>query len=237
MRWMFQPCFAIMLADIRSALRYPGDILSGLSFFIMITTLVPLGLGSDQGELARIAPAMIWIAVMLASLPQMDRLFTRHAKDGVLEQMLVSPAPMAMLMLARILAAWVIIILPLVLAAPILGLMFGLPVHMLAGVLGFLAMGGLCLVLIGAMAAALSLGSRQSGIFTAIIVLPLSMPVLIFGVAGISAIQTDHAMAGDSTGALIGASTGHIMLLGALTLVLLVLSPPVTAAAIRFSEE
>jgi heme exporter protein B len=176
---------------------------------------------------------MIWIAVMLASLPQMDRLFTRHAKDGVLEQMLVSPAPMAMLMLAKILAAWVIIILPLVLAAPVLGLMFGLPVHMLAGVLGCLGMGGLCLVLIGAMAAALSLGSRQSGIFTAIIVLPLSMPVLIFGVAGISAIQADDAMAGAST----GASTGHIMLLGALTLVLLVLSPPVTAAAIRFSEE
>jgi heme exporter protein B len=136
---------------------------------------------------------------------------------------------MAMLMLAKILAAWVIIILPLVLAAPVLGLMFGLPVHMLAGVLGCLGMGGLCLVLIGAMAAALSLGSRQSGIFTAIIVLPLSMPVLIFGVAGISAIQADDAMA--------GASTGHIMLLGALTLVLLVLSPPVTAAAIRFSEE
>jgi heme exporter protein B len=88
-------------------------------------------------------------------------------------------------------------------------------------------------VLIGAMAAALSLGSRQSGIFTAIIVLPLSMPVLIFGVASISAIQADDAMAGAST----GASTGHIMLLGALTLVLLVLSPPVTAAAIRFSEE
>jgi heme exporter protein B len=111
--------------------------------------------------------------------------------------------------------------------------MFGLPVHMLAGVLGCLGMGGLCLVLIGAMAAALSLGSRQSGIFTAIIVLPLSMPVLIFGVASISAIQADDAMAGAST----GASTGHIMLLGALTLVLLVLSPPVTAAAIRFSEE
>jgi heme exporter protein B len=103
--------------------------------------------------------------------------------------------------------------------------MFGLPANLLAVMLGFLAMGGLCLVLIGSMAAALVLGSRQSGIFTAIIVLPLSMPVLIFGVAGISAMQTGGEM------------TGHMMLLAALTLVLLVLSPPVTAAAIRFSEE
>ncbi len=222
---MIRPCLAVMIADMRSALRYPADMLSGLSFFIMITTLVPLGLGSDQEELARIAPAIIWISVMLASLPQMDRLFSRHAKDGVLEQMLVSPAPMTMLMLAKIIAAWIIIILPLVLAAPLLGLMFGLPANLLAAMLGFLAMGGLCLVLIGSMAAALVLGSRQSGIFTAIIVLPLSMPVLIFGVAGISAMQTGGEM------------TGHMMLLAALTLVLVVLSPPVTAAAIRFSEE
>lgn len=225
MSGMIRPCVSVLAADFRSALRYPGDILSGLSFFIMITTLIPLGLGPDQGELARIAPAMIWIAVMLASLPQMDRMFSRASKDGVLEQMLVSPAPMSMLMMAKTFAAWLIIILPLVLASPILGIMFGLPLNMLVKMLGILSMGGLCLVLIGAMAAALVLGSRQSGIFTAIIVLPLSMPVLIFGVAGISALQNRADV------------TGHTMLLGALTLVLLVLSPLVTAAAIRFSEE
>ena len=112
MNAMIRPCLAVMIADMWSALRYPADMLSGLSFFIMITTLVPLGLGSDQGELVRIAPAIIWISVMLASLPQMDRLFSRHAKDGVLEQMLVSPTPMTMLMLAKIIAAWIIIILP-----------------------------------------------------------------------------------------------------------------------------
>jgi heme exporter protein B len=155
----------------------------------------------------------------------MDRMFSRASKDGVLEQMLVSPAPMSMLMMAKTFAAWLIIILPLVLASPILGIMFGLPLNMLVKMLGILSMGGLCLVLIGAMAAALVLGSRQSGIFTAIIVLPLSMPVLIFGVAGISALQNGADV------------TGHTMLLGALTLVLLVLSPLVTAAAIRFSEE
>ncbi|HCP17671.1 MAG TPA: heme exporter protein CcmB [Alphaproteobacteria bacterium] len=225
MRAILNPCLAVIMADIRASLRYPGDILSGLSYFIMIATLIPLGLGADQGELARIAPVMIWIAVMLASLPQMDRLFSRIAKDGVLEQMLISPTPMTMLMLAKIIAAWLIIILPLVLAAPVIGIMFGLALDRLAMMLCFLAIGGLCLVMIGAMAAALVLGSRQSGVFTAIIVLPLSMPVLIFGVAGISALQSGADMA------------GHMMLLGALTLILLVLSPPVTAAAIRFSEE
>ncbi len=211
--------------DLRSACRYPGDMLASVMFFVMITTLVPLGLGPDQALLAQIAPAIIWIAVMLASLPQMDRLFTQEARDGVLEQMLVSPAPMPLLMLAKALAAWVIIILPLMLSAPVLALMLGLSFNGLWAIGAFLGLGGLCLVLIGSMAAGLTLGSRRSGVFIALIVLPLAMPVLIFGVMATTAVLT-------------GADAkGHFMLLAALALILLVLAPPVSAAAIRFAEE
>jgi heme exporter protein B len=199
--------------------------LASVIFFVMITTLVPLGLGPDQALLVQIAPAIIWIAVMLASLPQMDRLFTREARDGVLEQMLVSPAPMPLLMLAKALAAWVIIILPLMLAAPVLALMLGLTFTGLWAIGIFLGLGGLCLILIGAMAAGLTLGSRRSGIFIALIVLPLAMPVLIFGVLATTAILTG------------GDAKGHLMLLTAIALILLVLAPPVSAAAIRFAEE
>jgi heme exporter protein B len=215
----------VFFNDLRSACRHPGDMLASVIFFVMITTLVPLGLGPDQALLVQIAPAIIWIAVMLASLPQMDRLFTREARDGVLEQMLVSPAPMPLLMLAKALAAWVIIILPLMLAAPVLALMLGLTFTGLWAIGIFLGLGGLCLILIGAMAAGLTLGSRRSGIFIALIVLPLAMPVLIFGVLATTAILTG------------GDAKGHLMLLTAIALILLVLAPPVSAAAIRFAEE
>ena len=215
----------LFVHDLRAACRYPGDMLASVMFFVMITTLVPLGLGPDQALLAQIAPAIIWIAVMLASLPQMDRLYTREARDGVLEQMLVSPAPMPLLMLAKALAAWVIIILPLILSAPVLAVMLSLSINGLFAIVAFLGLGGLCLVLIGSMAAGLTLGSRRSGIFIALIVLPLAMPVLIFGVMATTAVLTG------------GDAIGHLMLLAALTLILLVLAPPVSAAAIRFAEE
>ena len=215
----------LFVHDLRAACRYPGDMLASVMFFVMITTLVPLGLGPDQALLAQIAPAIIWIAVMLASLPQMDRLYTREARDGVLEQMLVSPAPLPLLMLAKALAAWVIIILPLILSAPVLAVMLGLSINGLLAIVAFLGLGGLCLVLIGSMAAGLTLGSRRSGIFIALIVLPLAMPVLIFGVMATTAVLTG------------GDAIGHLMLLAALTLILLVLAPPVSAAAIRFAEE
>jgi len=215
----------LFVHDLRAACRYPGDMLASVMFFVMITTLVPLGLGPDQALLAQIAPAIIWIAVMLASLPQMDRLYTREARDGVLEQMLVSPAPVPLLMLAKALAAWVIIILPLILSAPVLAVMLGLSINGLLAIVAFLGLGGLCLVLIGSMAAGLTLGSRRSGIFIALIVLPLAMPVLIFGVMATTAVLTG------------GDAIGHLMLLAGLTLILLVLAPPVSAAAIRFAEE
>jgi heme exporter protein B len=132
---------------------------------------------------------------------------------------------MPLLMLAKALAAWVIIILPLMLAAPVLALMLGLTFTGLWAIGIFLGLGGLCLILIGAMAAGLTLGSRRSGIFIALIVLPLAMPVLIFGVLATTAILTG------------GDAKGHLMLLTAIALILLVLAPPVSAAAIRFAEE
>jgi heme exporter protein B len=225
MTTLFSIPMMLFVHDLRAACRYPGDMLASVMFFVMITTLVPLGLGPDQALLAQIAPAIIWIAVMLASLPQMDRLYTREARDGVLEQMLVSPAPVPLLMLAKALAAWVIIILPLILSAPVLAVMLGLSINGLLAIVAFLGLGGLCLVLIGSMAAGLTLGSRRSGIFIALIVLPLAMPVLIFGVMATTAVLTG------------GDAIGHLMLLAALTLILLVLAPPVSAAAIRFAEE
>ena len=211
--------------DLRHALRYPADMLGGAVFFVMMITLVPLGLGGEQGMLRLIAPTMLWIAVMLACLPQLGRLFHREAVSGILEQMLISPAPMPLLMLAKIAAAWVVVIVPLVLVAPLLGVMLGLAVGQMVASSGLFALGGLGFVLVGAMAAALTLGARHSGVFNAIIILPLAMPLLIFGTS--------------ATGALIagGAVQGHIMLLTALVLVLLVLAPLISAIAIGFAEE
>ena len=216
--------------DIRHAWCYPaGDILGGAVFFVMMITLLPLGLGGGLGgeqELLRlIAPTMLWIAVMLACLQQIDRLFHRESVSGILEQMLISPAPMPLLMLAKIAAAWVVVIVPLMMVAPLLGVMLGLAVGQMVASTGLFALGGLGFVLVGAMAAALTLGARRSGIFNAIIILPLAMPLLIFGTSAMNAL-----IAG-------GEVRGHLMLLTAFVLVLLVLAPLISAIAIGFAEE
>ena len=219
--------------DLRHAWRYPGDMLGGAVFFVMMITLLPLGLGGGLGgelggaqELLRlIAPTMLWIAVMLACLPQMDRLFHREATSGILEQMRISPAPMPLLMLAKIAAAWVVVVVPLVVVAPLLGVMLGLAVGQMVASTGLFALGGLGFVLVGAMAAALTLGAQGRGIFNAIIILPLAMPLLIFGAGA-----THALIAGDAV-------QGHVMLLTAFVLVLLVLAPLISAIAIGFAEE
>ena len=217
---MARAIIGVFRRDLLVAMRHPTDILSGLVFFVMIISLLPLAIGPSGDTLSKIAPQMIWVAVMLATMPQMDRFYTQDAGDGVLEQFLISSAPLPLLIFAKVLAGWLAVGIPLILATPLMALMLGLAAEILPILLASVTLGSFCLMLIGALASAFTLGSRRSAILTAILVLPFAIPVLIFGAAAIS----------DAQG-------GGLALLGAMTLFLTALVPPASATALRFTEE
>ncbi len=214
---------AVFMRDLRVALRRRADSLAAVVFFVMVASLFPLGVGPEAALLKSMGPGVLWVAALLACLLTLPRLFADDHQDGTLEQLLLAPQPLPLLVLAKVAAHWVVAGLPLVLITPLLGLQFGLSLST-AGVLALsLLLGTPVLSLVGAVGAALTVGLRGAGLLLPLLTLPLYAPVLIFG-AGMAEAYTAGLPVG-----------GHLSLLGASLLLALVGAPPAVAAALRIS--
>jgi heme exporter protein B len=215
----------VLLRDLRLSMRRKGDVVNTLAFFIMVTSMFPLGVGADSQLLRTIAPGILWVAALLAAMLSFPRLFDSDFADGTLEQIALSGEGLSILVLAKVTAHWITSGLTLALLAPLMGIQFGLEGDLLAVLCASLLLGTPVLSLIGAVAASLTLGLRGAGVLSALIVLPLFVPVLIFGAGAVTA--ADSGLGGDS----------HLLLLGAMLLGSVPLAPLATAAALRIALE
>ena len=216
---------ALIRRDLRLCFRRPGELATPLLFFIMVTALFPLGLSPRPELLAVIAPGVVWVAALLAVLIGQESLFKSDYEDGSLEQLLLGPVALELMVLTRIFTHWLSTGLPLVILSPFLGLMLDYPVQSFGTLLLSLILGTLILSLLGALGAALTVGLRQSGMLLPILVLPLAVPVLIFG----SQAAAQAATGEDPAAAL--------YLLGALLVLGVTLAPFAIAGALRISLE
>jgi heme exporter protein B len=192
---------------------------------VIVVGLFPLGVGPQADTLREIAPGVVWVAALLAAMLSLARMFGADYADGTLEQLVLAPQPLTLLVLSKVLAHWLTTGLPLVVIAPLLGLQFGLPADALATLMLSLFIGTPALTLIGAVGAALTLGVRGAGALTALLVLPLYVPVLIFGAGAVTAAATGMA------------TSGHLSLLAAMSLTALVFAPWAVATALKISLE
>ncbi|HJU91856.1 MAG TPA: heme exporter protein CcmB [Pyrinomonadaceae bacterium] len=215
----------IVWRDLMLAWRRRSDMLSTVFFFVIVVSLFPLGIGPETQLLRQIAPGVVWVAALLASMLSLGRLFSNDYHDGTLEQLLLTPQPLYLVVIGKTLAHWIVAEVPLVLIAPLLGMQFGLSTETLWILLASLLLGTPVLSLIGSIGAALTLGLRGGGVLISILVLPLYIPALIFGAGAV-----DATIMGMSPAA-------NLYLLGAFAIVSLLFSPWATAAALRISLE
>jgi heme exporter protein B len=215
----------VIRRDLLLAMRRKNEMLTALFFFIIVVSLFPLGIGPEPQLLKKIAPGVLWVAALLATMLSLNRLFAADHADGTLEQLVLSPTPLGLLVAGKIVAHWLTAGLPLVLLAPVLGLQFDLSVDALGVLVVALLLGTPLLSLIGAIGAALTLGVRGGGVLLSLLVLPLYVPALIFGAGAVEA----H-IAGMSAG-------GHLSLLAALLALAAFFAPWATTAALRIALE
>jgi len=222
---MLDPLFWIIRRDLTIAMRRRADVFTTLIFFAIVVSLFPLGIGPEPSTLRLIAPGIVWVGALLASMLALEQIFSADHRDGTLEQMLLTPQPVALLVAGKVLAHWLVSGVPLVLMAPLLGLQFDLSWDALQTLIVSLLLGTPALSLIGAIGAALTLGLRSGGVLVALLVLPLYIPVLIFGAGAVEA--TVSGLGGQS----------HLSMLAAILVGSLVLAPLATAAALRVAED
>ncbi|MEI8324770.1 MAG: heme exporter protein CcmB [Betaproteobacteria bacterium] len=222
---MAQVMLAVLKREVSVALRQKGEVLTPLVFFVVIASLFPLGIGPEAALLSRMAPGVLWVSALLAAMLSLQRLFATDYADGSLEQMALSTTPLGLLVLAKALSHFLLSGLPLVLMAPVLGLQFGLDGRALGILMLSLLLGTPTLSLIGSIGAALTLGVRGAGVLLSLLILPLYIPVLIFG-AG--AVEADAAGMG---------AGGHLSLLAALLVLSAFFAPLATTTALRISLE
>jgi heme exporter protein B len=216
--------FALLLKrDLTLAMRHRAEMVNPLLFFILVTSLFPLGVGANPNLLQAIGPGVIWVAALLAALLSLDGIFRSDFEDGTLEQFLLSSHPVSILVLAKVLAHWLITGLPLLLVSPLLGVLLGLTGDGIRILMLTLLIGTPVLSLLGAVGVALTVGLRKGGMILSLLVLPLYVPLLIF-----AANAVDTAAAGLPV-------TAHLLFISALLVLALSLSPPATAAALRIS--
>ena len=213
----------LLKRDLTLAVRHRGEMINPLLFFVLVTSLFPLGIGADPVLLKAIGPGIIWVAALLAALLSLDGIFRSDFEDGTLEQLLLSSHPVSILVLAKVLAHWLVTGLPLLLVSPLLGILLGLPPAGIQVLLITLLLGTPVLSLLGAVGVALTVGLRKGGMILSLLVLPLYVPLLIF-----AANAVDTAAAGLPI-------TAHLSLISALLVLALSLSPLATAAALRIS--
>jgi heme exporter protein B len=179
---------AILRRDLRVAMKRKVEVLSGLFFYLVVATLFPLAIGSDLDILRKIAPGILWVGALLSSMLTLGRLFEADWQDGTLEQLVLTPHNLSLLVLAKILAHWLLCSLPLVLMSSILGLMFDLPLDYAWVMMATLLLGTPILSCLGAIASALTLGLRGGGVLISLLVLPLYVPVLVFGTGAVESL-------------------------------------------------
>jgi heme exporter protein B len=216
------PLIAVLVRDMRIAVRVGGGALMGVLFFLVVATLVPFALGPDLVLLQRIGPAILWLAALLASLLALDRLFAADHEDGSLDLILTGRAPLELVVLVKGIAHWLTTGVPLIIAAPLIGLMLNLDARAAGALVLTLLVGTPALTFIGLIGAALAVTLRRGGLLLAVLVLPLAVPVLIFGVAAANAAVSGPVPFGTP-----------FTILCALTLASLVVGPFAAAAALR----
>ncbi|MGN2413619.1 heme exporter protein CcmB [Pseudomonas syringae] len=213
----------LMVREARLLARRPAELLNPLVFFALVIALFPLAIGPDAQLLQTLSPGLVWVAALLAVLLSLDGLFRSDFEDGSLEQWVLSPHPLALLVLSKVLAHWVFSGLALVLLSPVLALMLGLPVSCLPVLMLSLLLGTPVLSLMGAVGAALTVGLKRGGLLLALLILPLYIPVLILGSAALQA-----ALQGMP-------ATGYLLWLGSLTVLAITLTPFAIAAGLKIS--
>ena len=216
---------AVLRRDLLLALRRKAEVLTGVFFFVVVASLFPLAIGPEMATLRKIAPGVIWVGALLASMLSLGRLFESDHRDGTLEHLALSPAGLPWLVSAKILAHWLVCGLPLVVLSPLLGLQFDLPAEALGTLMLTLLIGTPVLSLLGAIGAALTLGVRGGGVLLSLLVLPLFIPVLVFG-AG--AVESQIGGLGIEA---------HLSILMALLLPTAALSPWACSVALRIALE
>lgn len=214
---------ALIRRDLLLAFRHRGELANPLLFFAMIVTLYPLGVSPEPALLRIVAPGVIWVAALLAALFSLENLFRSDFDDGALEQMALSPNPLAMLVLARVFAHWLVSGLPLLLLAPLLALQLGLNCAAIQALEATLALGTPLLSLVGAIGVALTVGLRRGGVLLTLLVMPLYIPALIFATNAVGAAGAGMPI------------EGHLYFLAALLVLALTLAPLAIAAALRIS--
>jgi heme exporter protein B len=222
---MMQTLRYVVSRDVLLAMRRRADVATTLFFFVIVASLFPLGVGPEPELLRAMAPGILWVAALLASMLSLGRLFAEDYADGSLEQLVLAPEPLALVVIGKVVAHWLVSGLPLVLISPVIALQFDLPSEAIVTLLLALLLGTPLLSLIGAIGAALTVGVRGGGVLISLLVLPLYVPVLIFGAGAVDASATGMDAA------------GHLSILGALLLLGMALAPWATAAALRISLE
>ncbi|CAO96184.1 heme exporter protein CcmB [Erwinia tasmaniensis] len=214
---------SVLKRELRIAFRGTAEILNPLWFFLIVVTLFPLGIGADPQLLARIAPGIVWVAALLSSLLALERLFRDDFLDGSLEQLLLLPVPLPLIVLSKVVAHWLVTGLPLLLLSPLIALLLALDFASWRAVALTLLLGTPTLSLLGAIGVGLTVGLRRGGVLLSLLVLPLAVPVLIFASAAIDAAEQGMAI------------SGYLAILGAILAGSAVLAPFATAAALRIS--
>lgn len=222
---MLKTLKCVVQRDLLLAFRRRSDILIAVFFFVIVVSLFPLGIGPEPELLRVMAPGILWVAALLASMLALGRLFAIDYADGTLEQMLLVPEPLSIVVLGKVIAHWLVAGLPLVLLAPVMALQFGLPGASVQVLFYSLLIGTPVLSLVGAIGAALTLGVRGGGVLISLLVLPLYIPVLIFGAGAVGA---------EASGL---GSDAHLFLLGGVLAAAVALAPWASAAALRISLE
>ncbi len=212
---------AIIRRDLTLALRRKGDIANPLIFALMVISLFPLGIGPEAGALSVLAPGLVWVVALLACLLSLDSMFRSDYDDGSLEQMVLSPQSLYLLSLAKVCAHWLVAGLPIALLSPLLAVMLALPEEAYMALLVSMLVGTMALSLIGAIGSALTVGLRGGGLLVALLVLPLYVPILIFGVSGVYAAVQGLAYA------------GYIALLGGVTMLALIMAPLAISGSLK----
>lgn len=223
---MFRVFRCILVRDLTLALRRRTDVLTTLFFFIIVVSLFPLGVGTERQVLQVLGPGVVWVAALLASMLALERLFAADYEDGTLEQMMLTAQPLSLLVLAKITAHWLLTGLPLALIAPLVGMQYHLSDDAILIMVVSLMLGTPVLSLIGAIGAALTLGLRGGGILLSLLILPLYIPVLVYGAGAVevSSVALAH-------------TRPYLTLLGAFLVAALTLAPLASSAALRISIE
>jgi heme exporter protein B len=216
---------ALAMRDLSLAMKRPGDVLNPLFFFVMVAALFPLAVGPSAEQLRFIGPGVLWVAALLATLLSLNSLFLSDYEDGSLEQMLVSPVPLPALALGKSAAHWLTSGLPLVVVSPVVAVTYQMSLNVTGVLMLTLLLGTISLSLLGSIGAALTVGLHRGTALLSLLILPMAMPILIFGARTVSLVAAGDGVA------------GGLYFLGAYVLLMMSIAPFATAAALRISNE